>query len=593
MKFVRTRKRQLRSYASPWVVIGASCILAAVVLVLAVMNVNRERGYMATILSEKGAALIRSFEAGARTGMMGMMGGDIRLQNLLEETARQEDILYLALVNRQGAVLAHSDRDRIGTSFKENGLDDLAPGDTVKWRQVESSSGKAFEVYRIFSPLKGGPGPRHHMMGMHGGRNFWGADEPRLSPPGSETGAGLKPVIFVGLDIEPFQSAIRQDIRQTFVLAGIILLSGLGGLVALFWAQAFRASRFELEDVQAFASEVVRNLPAGMIVTDEEGRISYVNSTAEALVGQTTTTLLGRLVRDSLPSELVSVCKRLREGETVVEREMMPTFPDGHVVPLSVSASRIVTEDGHFVGNIYILRDLTEVRRLQDEVKQREKLAAIGDLAAGVAHEIRNPLSTVKGFATFLGSKFAEGSEESRAAQVMIRETERLNRVITDLLEFARPSDIKPRPRDLNGLVEHSLSLVASDLTGRGIALHKELAFDLPEMPIDPDRFIQALLNLHLNAMQAMETGGTLSVRTVREEGGAMIEVQDTGHGIDKDQLFRIFDPYFTTKAKGTGLGLAIVHKIIMAHGGEIEVESIPEQGTRVVVHLRINGTKA
>ena len=592
MKFVRTRKRQLRSYASPWVVIGASCILAAVVLVLAVMNVNRERGYMATILSEKGAALIRSFEAGARTGMMGMMGGDIRLQNLLEETARQEDILYLALVNRQGAVLAHSDRDRIGTRFKENGLDDLAPGDTVKWRQVESSSRKAFEVYRIFSPLKGGPGPRHH-MGMHGSRNFWSSGEPRLSPTGSEGDAGLKPVIFVGLDIEPFQSAIRQDIRQTFVLTGIILLSGLGGLVALFWAQAYRASRSELEDVQAFASEVVRNLPAGMIVTDEESRISYVNSTAEALVGQTAMTLLGRLVRDTLPAELVSVCKRLREQETVVEREMMPTFPDGRVVPLSVSASRIVTEDGHFVGNIYILRDMTEVRRLQDEVKQREKLAAIGDLAAGVAHEIRNPLSTVKGFATFLGSKFAEGSEENRAAQVMIRETERLNRVITDLLEFARPSDIKPRPMDLNGLVEHSLNLVASDLTARGIALHKELASGLPEMPIDPDRFIQALLNLHLNALQAMETGGTLSVRTAREKGGAMIEIQDTGHGIDKDQLFRIFDPYFTTKAKGTGLGLAIVHKIVKAHGGEIEVESIPEQETRVVVHLRIKGRKA
>lgn len=257
------------------------------------------------------------------------------------------------------------------------------------------------------------------------------------------------------------------------------------------------------------------------------------------------------------------------------------SFGKARHVPLSISASQIRNEDGNYLGNVFILRDLREVRRLQEEVRRKEKLAALGGMAAGIAHEIRNPLSSIKGFAKYFEGQSAEGSEARELAGVMAKEVDRLNRVITELLEFAKPSDLKPRPTDVNALVEHSLRLIRQDAEGRNIRIEFAQDSHLPRVDIDPDRFTQALLNLYLNAIQAMDDGGTLAVRASADgASGIRIEVEDSGKGIPAESLGRIFNPYFTTKPSGTGLGLAIVHKVIEAHGGEIKVKSVPGHGT-------------
>jgi two-component system sensor histidine kinase HydH len=261
---------------------------------------------------------------------------------------------------------------------------------------------------------------------------------------------------------------------------------------------------------------------------------------------------------------------------------MACVFARDKIVPISLSATRIVNEEGQFVGNVLILRDLGELRRLQAEIRRQEKLAALGGLAAGVAHEIRNPLSSIKGLATYFAGKFSDGSQERKLALVMTQETDRLNRVISELLEFARPTDIKPRPTNVNELLRHSMQLIAQDAAANQITLHQHFQNGLCPAHVDPDRLSQCLLNLYLNALQAMQAGGSLTVasETIDDEH-VRIQVVDTGSGISAEDVDRIFDPYFTTKAKGTGLGLAIVHKIIEAHGGHIQVESTPGKGTR------------
>ncbi|KAF5031052.1 Adaptive-response sensory-kinase SasA [anaerobic digester metagenome] len=249
---------------------------------------------------------------------------------------------------------------------------------------------------------------------------------------------------------------------------------------------------------------------------------------------------------------------------------------------------------GDDAGAILILRDLREVRRLQDEVRRREKLAAIGSLAAGVAHELRNPLSSIKGYATYFGSRFDEGSEDREAARVMVQEVERLNRVISDLIGLARPSDIAPRPVDAGFLVHHVLRLVRQDAAHRGVTVRVEpdgaqdgAVGSLPRAMLDPDRFSQALLNVFLNALEAMPSGGELSVRLAVAPGNRIaVAVRDTGTGIAPEHLATIFDPYFTTKSQGTGLGLAIVHKIVEAHGGEVSLRSALGQGTEITFLL-------
>ena len=240
-----------------------------------------------------------------------------------------------------------------------------------------------------------------------------------------------------------------------------------------------------------------------------------------------------------------------------------------------------------------------QVRRLEEEMRRKEKLAAVGTLAAGVAHEIRNPLSSIKGYATYFGQRFPEESDDRKAAEVMVREVDRLNRVITDLIGLSRPTDIHPRPARLEDVVEHVLRLIRQDAAQHHIALESDAA-GLPPASIDPDRLGQALLNICLNALDALQGGpdasplegqARLRLDIAREGRMLRLDVTDNGHGIAPENLRHIFDPYFTTKGHGTGLGLATVHKIVEAHGGSVAVRSRQaENGRRgeTVVSLRL-----
>ncbi|MBR6467807.1 MAG: two-component system sensor histidine kinase ZraS [Desulfovibrio sp.] len=222
------------------------------------------------------------------------------------------------------------------------------------------------------------------------------------------------------------------------------------------------------------------------------------------------------------------------------------------------------------------------VRALEEEVRRKEKLAAVGSLAAGVAHEIRNPLSSIKGYATYFGMRFPEGSEDRKAAGVMVAEVERLNRVITELIGLSRPTDAALRPVRLDTVLDHVTSLILRDAETRRVKVVIRLPRKAPLAMADPDRLGQALLNLCLNALEAMPpSGGRLTLAAAQAGGRAIITVKDNGTGIAPEHLSRIFDPYFTTKAKGTGIGLATVHKIVEALHGEITVASRPSEGKR------------
>lgn len=215
-----------------------------------------------------------------------------------------------------------------------------------------------------------------------------------------------------------------------------------------------------------------------------------------------------------------------------------------------------------------------EARRLAKEVARNEKLAAVGTLAAGVAHEIRNPLSSIKGYATYFQYRFEEGSEDREAAAVMAREVDRLNRVITDLLGLSNQARMKIADVNMGEVLDHVARLLRENAASHRICLRVRKAAKVPQIKGDMEKLSQAILNLCLNAMDAMPDGGEL---TLAVSGGGKyicISVRDNGEGIPEDIRGQIFDPYFTTKGSGTGLGLPMVHKIITAHGGQVEVYS-------------------
>jgi two-component system sensor histidine kinase HydH len=288
-----------------------------------------------------------------------------------------------------------------------------------------------------------------------------------------------------------------------------------------------------------------------------------------------------------LPEGLCGVEKQLDRGKIVTEREIECSFSSNKTIPVSISAARIANEEEEFLGQVLIMRDLSEIRRLQNTLRRQEKLAAMGGLAAGVAHEVRNPLSSIKALATFFAGQFDNGSESHEAAKVMVQEVDRLNRTITELLEFSRPTDLKRQSSDIGQLISRSIQLIQQDAANKCIEINVNTTDHVCPAWIDPDRLTQCLLNLYLNAIQAMEDGGTLTV-TCRsgEDQNIIIVVNDTGSGIPGDQLDKVFDPYYTTKSKGTGLGLAIVQKIVEAHAGITMVQSTSEDGTSFSISI-------
>lgn len=215
-----------------------------------------------------------------------------------------------------------------------------------------------------------------------------------------------------------------------------------------------------------------------------------------------------------------------------------------------------------------------EVRRLEQEIRRNEKLAAVGTMAAGVAHEIRNPLSSIKGYATYFQQRFPEGSEDREAAGVLVGEVNRLNKVISDLLDLARPRTVKLQPVNIQHVVAYTLRLIRQTAQKRNIALQCKIAQRVPDVLADMETLGQALLNLCLNALEAMGDGGTLTIAVSGGRARLCLMVVDTGQGIPQDTLERIFEPYFTTKGSGTGLGLPVVHRIIAAHKARIDVSS-------------------
>ncbi len=571
----------------PWILLGAVLILTPIFIFWAAENIRRQQEMTNLLLLEKGAALIRSFEAVARTGMMGMMGMDgtaFRLQRLLTETAQQPDIVYMGVTDQEGMISAHSDQDRIGEAYDAHVDLNYVPSRlNPLWRRTHGPDGTpVFEVFRAFSPH---PSRFRRPGGERGpmGRGRFTGDRLEEAP-----GPGI---IFVGLDLSTFEQARREEARHTVVMAVILLLTGFAGLFSVFVVHAYRYARTSLSRIQAFSDHVVQNMPTGLVAIDGKNRIASFNRTASAMLGVSAEEAMGRAASEILPMELDALASAPPEDGRVMEREIECTLEGGRSVPIEASVSSLKSPEGESTGRLLMFRDMTEVRALKKEVERTRRLAAVGRLAAGVAHEIRNPLSSIKGFATYFKERHGHVKEDSYIAGIMIEEVDRLNRVIGQLLEFARPMALHRKPVQPGVIIRHALKMVEARAADQGVTTETRLHPETGPIPMDADRMTQVFLNLFLNGLEAMPGGGTLSVTVDVDDTGqyGRFMVRDTGKGIAPDDLTHIFDPYFTTKPSGTGLGLAVVHKIVESHGGEVRVESEEGKGTAFTVLLPLD----
>ncbi len=587
------------AYASPWILATAIGMLIAIVFFFAANNLQREQRIMTESLFNKGQAIIRFIGAGTRASMMMGAPNAQQFQHLIEQAAGESSILYIAVADSTGKIVAHSTPGLVGTELDHPLLADaeLTPMGKYQIISDQQTKQKIFEIVAPFKPFMRGRGYffKRHMQAMQQNgkqdtlaKEDAGNPSPCQSFPGKDSwlpGENLS--IVVGLDMTEQDEIIQQDRYHMLYMSIAMLLVAIGGWIALLTAQSYRSSQKTLTNMRAFTDLLISRLPVGIIATNAEGHIQTFNSTAAKFTGKTPEQIIGHLQTAVLPQIQQLIHPEEHDGE-IIDKEIL--LPPDSPTPNHLHVSSVPITDGqsNTIGRVMLMYDVTEIKKLEAQVRRHDRLVALGKMAAGVAHEVRNPLSSIKGFATLLGSRFPVESEEGEAARLLINEVERLNRSITELLTYARPLPLAIAEVAIEPFIEASLKLIQSDARELGVVVHHEIAMARKQVRLDKDRLNQVLLNLYLNSLQAMEHGGELEVSVHEGDRSSTIEisVRDTGCGIAEEILERVMDPYFTTKPEGTGLGLAMVYKIIDEHGGTIRIASKEGQGTTVSIIL-------
>ncbi|MFH1743256.1 MAG: ATP-binding protein [bacterium] len=340
------------------------------------------------------------------------------------------------------------------------------------------------------------------------------------------------------------------------------------------------ATNRELTRIQSHLENILANIRSGVIVIDNVGRVIRANRAGQEILGLTDQPNAD--YREILGYEEFAqmVESSLHKGISVFQREISWNGSENTSVPLQVSVVPLL-DGGRITGLVVTFHDLSSIRKLEQQLVLQDRMAALGRLSAGVAHEIRNPLGIIKGSAELLRKRFGGQEGEEGLLDFILEEVARLSRVVSDFLNFARPPMPEFEPVDVNSVIRRSLQYLEHQDRSQHILQEFDLAHNLPALQLDPNLFQQVLLNILLNAQEAIPEGGTIRVRTRRYSSREVaVEVEDSGVGISQDDLQHVFDPFFTSKDTGTGLGLSVVHQIVSSHSGRIEVDSREGSGT-------------
>jgi two-component system NtrC family sensor kinase len=376
------------------------------------------------------------------------------------------------------------------------------------------------------------------------------------------------------------------------------LLMTLGGSVgiAIENASLYRSLQRKVEEyerLKEFSENIVESINVGILAADLDDRVESWNTQIERLTGIARDQAVGQRLSDLFPAELSAEFGRVR-GETGIHHIYKSVLKSGNgngtrlEATVNIAIAPLVSKEQSQIGRLIIFDDVTDRAELEQRLVQADKLSSIGLLAAGVAHEVNTPLAVISTYAQMLAKQVADDSQKSLMLDKIAKQTFRASEIVNSLLNFSRTSTTSYGDVNLNKVVQETLSLLEHQLQKAGIEVKTSLEPDLPPVHGNAGKLQQVFLNLFLNARDAMAAGGRLEVRTWAESSGARVEVADTGHGIAPENLHRIYDPFFTTKAarKGTGLGLSVTYGIIQEHGGSIEVENRRAGGAKFRIEL-------
>lgn len=397
---------------------------------------------------------------------------------------------------------------------------------------------------------------------------------------------GTLGAVFIGTNLSRGVVRIKNGLNQVErdLSYRLPALSGEMGEIA----RAVNRLASALEEAKDYTRYVLDNIGTGIVSLDEEGNITVFNPAAEKLLGIKSAEALGQpfqkiLIRARVPQagKMVQLLKE-HQGD---EQAIVISSSSGEPVELGLTALTLVTSSGRTAGKVLTIEDLSLKRKLEELIRRSDRLSALGLFTTGIAHEVRNPLASIKGFAQLLLSRKLVSKSGQKYVETIVRETERLDGLLAELLSFARPSPPQLGLRSLGPIIERTLVLIEERAREQGVEIKKELN-DTPLVLIDEQKMQQVFWNIFINALQAMPKGGVLIIRLETQGEEVVAAITDSGPGIPAAHWDKIFDPFFTTKDWGSGLGLAISHRIVETLGGRIEFTSDQSKGTTFWVFL-------
>ncbi|MCJ7499121.1 ATP-binding protein [bacterium] len=529
-----------------------------------------ESGLVENSLHRQAEMISKGLEASLNIGMMHSAWTREILQDLLDANASESGANLIFLSSPEGVIASSSGPmeikslpeglySRSGSSLvPDNGLFLKEPDLYVYRRVLEGES-----VARS-NPLN-----RAGAMGMHSALTIL---PDMLS-------------ITVVLDAAGTSYLKGHHLRMNLVTAFFLTISFAGIAGWGFWSQRARETAIALARTESYAGEIVTRMPAGLILCDTQGMIAITNPGAAHILGISEDQLKGRAAKDIFPEQILP-CESLRSGQAQPVREGTMVLA-GRRLSINLSATSIPREGAEPGGFLILFQDISELENLRDKLAQSERLAEIGELSSTVAHEIRNPLSSIRGLAQLLSGKVPE--DQAPMMETIVQEVDRLNRVVSGLLSYARQENLQLGEWEIGNILEHVKVLAEGDARLKDVKMETDVEPKDLSWLVDRDMIIQALLNLVMNGLEASAEGQTVKLSAAAENGSLTFRVTDEGTGVPEhsEKLFSLFE---TTKESGTGLGLPLVRKVAKLHGGSAAIKRRPVKGSEAVMWIGQRG---
>jgi PAS domain S-box-containing protein len=477
----------------------------------------------------------------------------VGIGKLVQDIGDNREIAYVILQDHQGILTASRTISTINRIEADQFLQQAIADDTLLTRVFEFEGVEVFEAVQPFYVESG----------------FYG-------------------IFRVGLSMERIRSFNERTIQRLAILSLAVIVVGVIVFGFISSMQSYALLNEEYRKVQTYTGTILDNMGEAVVAANRDGRITVFNKSAEKLFGLTADSVLGKQCAAVIDEPVSCVDRTLQTGTPIEFEETEFRTSRGRRIIVGVSTSIVRNSEGAIDTVVAVIKNLTEQRTVEEQLRRQEKLTAMGELASSVAHEIRNPLNsismTVQRFAKDFQPK--EYTEEYNAlVKMMNEEVNRVSTIIQQFLQFARPPKLNPSDVNVGDFIRDVVAVIESEARAKQISIVSELQFS-GTIQMDRAQMKQVLLNLVQNALHATGEHGTIRIATKLDNGRLHLVVADTGSGIPPEHLPKIFNLYFTTKPEGTGMGLSMAHQIVTEHGGRIEVESEVGKGTTFTIQM-------